>query len=45
MGVSGVHQFLSLCNAETVLFVYDDEGESFELDVFLYDCVGADDDC
>ena len=42
--VGCIGEFLALGDAETVLFVYDDEGKAFELYIFLYDRVGADDD-
>ena len=45
MGIGCVDEFLSLCDAEAVLLVYNDECKAFELNVFLYDCMGADDDC
>ena len=44
MRVGCVGEFLALSNAEAMLFVYDDEGEAFELYIFLYDRMGADDD-
>src|SRR3989344_4180136 len=39
-----VHQFLSLCSAEAVLFIYDDECQVFKFDRFLCQGVSADKD-